>query len=189
MARKKPSINFSFKEFLKNNLLLLSGLILIFSFVAWRYHRERILSFAFDGVTIENQASRNIKPIYVKAYPVGIDVSLQDSYIVDGVWQIHPNTGNYLANSAGIGDSGNMILYGHNKLSVFGPLRWIKNDAIIEITGSDNNVYKYKVVETKTVEPNDLSYVLPTDEHVLTIYTCTGFLDTKRFIVRANLTN
>jgi len=33
--------------------------------------------------------------------------------------------------------------------------------------------------------PSDTTYLLPTKVEILTLYTCTGFLDSKKLIVRA----
>ena len=37
------------------------------------------------------------------------------------------------------------------------------------------------------VGPGETGLLKPTDEHVLTMYTCTGILDSKRLVVRAKL--
>lgn len=159
--------------------------MIIFSF--WRYHNLRILSFKAESVSIRVNSS--IKPVYIKAYPVGVDVAIKEAGIVNGIWQVHPNEVSYLKTSDGIGGSSNIILYGHNKINVLGPIRHIKIGAVIELTGSDGNVYKYEVTKTDTVKPDNLVYLNELDRETLTIYTCTGFLDTERFIVVANRIN
>lgn len=181
MARKQ---RFNFKD----NLILISGILLICIFLVWRYHNARILSFNTSTVSHES-VSNGVKPVYIKSYPLGIDIEIKGSGIVDGVWQIQPNSANYLVTSAGIGDKGNTIIYGHNKDNILGPLRWIKKGAEIEILASDGNKYYYEVIDTHEVDPDNLQYILPTDSEILTIYTCTGFLDSKRFIAQAVLKN
>ena len=177
MARKTKRSNFGF------NVYLLSGLLLISIFSVWRYHQQRILSFNVSEVAKVNFSG--VKPVHVKAYPVGVDVSIKDGVIKDGVWAIYPKDAVYLLGSAGLGDSGNTIIYGHNKDDVLGPIRWVKLGSIIEVLGSDGSTYKYKVVKIDEVDPNNLSYIQPTKSEILTLYTCTGFLDSKRFIVVA----
>ncbi len=171
------------KLFLKKNYLITSGLVLLLIFFGWRYHQIRILSF--NAQKINSTKSTGIKPVYVKSYPVGVDIEVGQTTINNGVWAILPDKVSYLIDSAGIGDSGNIIMYGHNNDDIFGPIRWIKMGAIIEVTGSDSKVYQYEVVKTDTVDPNNLEYIKNTDEEILTLYTCTGFLDSKRFIVVA----
>lgn len=177
---KKHRFNF------RDNLILFVGIFFISIFLVWRYHNARILSFNTSTVSRES-VSNGVKPVYIKSYPLGIDIEIKESAIVDGVWQIQPNSANYLVTSAGIGDNGNVIIYGHNKDSILGPLRWIKEGAEIEILASDGNKYYYEVIRTQEVDPDNLQYIMPTDSEILTIYTCTGFLDSKRFIAQAVL--
>lgn len=175
------------KKFLQKNWSIVIGLFLILIFLSWRYHQVRILSF--NTKTVSEFKSSGVKPVHIKSYPVGVDIDIKDSSIKNGVWAIHPNSANYLINSAGIGDNGNIIIYGHNRDNIMGPIRYVKIGAIIEILGSDGKVYKYEVVKTDTVDPNDLSYILETSSETLTIYTCVGFLDSKRFVAVALLKN
>lgn len=175
---KKVSLSFYPK------ILIFFGIFLMSVFVGWRYYQLRILSFdTSDGIGVTK--SNNIKPVYIKSYPVGIDIEIKESAIVNGVWFIHPDSANYLVSSAGVGDIGNLIVYGHNKDDILGPLRWIKIGALIEIAASDGNHYNYRVVKTDIVSPDNLEYIQNTTNETMTLYTCTGFLDSKRFIVVA----
>jgi hypothetical protein len=165
------------------NIPLFLGLVMIAIFSIWRYYNVRILSFNTKIIT--EFKSSGIKPVYIKSYPVGVDIGIKDSSINNGIWAIHPNNANHLTSSAGIGDGGNIIIYGHNKDNIMGPIRYIKIDAIIEILGSDGRNYKYKVFKTDIVDPDNLSYISATDTETLTVYTCIGFLDSKRFVAQA----
>lgn len=171
MARKR--IKFS-----SPNLYLISGILLLSIFFIWRYHQVRILSFNTKEIAKVNYSG--IKPIHIKAYPVGVDVDIKPAVIINGVWPVFPDRAGYTVND------NNLIIYGHNKNDIFGSIRWIKLGAKIEITGSDNKTYFYEVIKIDTVNPDNLSYIQPTVTETLTLYTCTGFLDTKRFIVIAN---
>jgi len=44
--------------------------------------------------------------------------------------------------------------------------------------------YSKQVKEIVEVKPDQVEYLLPTSEETLTLYTCSGFMDQKRFIVR-----
>ncbi len=183
MARKEVKRNklkFNFKNI---NTPLVLGIALIFSFIIWRYHNLRILSFNAEKVSMYKNSG--IKPSYIKSYPVGVDVKVGDASINDGVWTILPDSVSYLVDSAGLGDGGNIIMYGHNRDNILGPIRWIKEGAVIEVTGNNNLIYKYEVVKTDVVGPDNLDYIKDTQEETLTLYTCTDFLDSKRFIVVA----
>ena len=143
----------------------------------WRYHQVRILSFNTKEVAKINISG--IDPVHIKAYPVGVDVDIKPAVIIKGVWPVFPDIAGYVVNG------NNIIVYGHNKDRIMGPIRWIKLGAKIEIEGNDNKTYYYEVIKTDTVNPDNLTYIKPTDEETLTIYTCVGLFDSQRFIVVA----
>ena len=85
------------------------------------------------------------------------------------------------------GQEGNVGIAAHRD-TFFRPLRDIRKDDVITITTSQGN-YRYRVVSTKVVGPDDVS-VLDSDEHdILTLVTCYPFnfigAAPNRFIVRA----
>lgn len=178
MARKRTKFKL---PPLFSNIPLVLGVSMLLIFAGWRYHQVRILSF--NTREVEKFNFSGIKPTYVKSYPVGVDIKVGDATIRDGIWAILPNEVSYLNGSSGIGDKGNIIMYGHNKDNILGPIRWIKVGAKIEIKGSDGKDYIYEVAKTDTVDPDNLYYLQPTSEETLTLFTCVGFLDSKRFIV------
>jgi len=48
-----------------------------------------------------------------------------------------------------------------------------------------NEWFSYEVSDVKEVLPNQTEVIKPTDDERLTLYTCSGFADTKRLIVTA----
>lgn len=166
------------KKFFKKNYLIVLGIFLIFVFGLWRYHNLRILSFSYQPA-VNQVESIGFTPKHIKAYPVGVDVDILQAVIVDGIWPVFPNSAGFVTNG------NNLIVYGHNKDQIMGPIRYIKNDAVVTLTDSSGGEHEYKVEKTDTVDPDNLMYLQKTDDETLTIYTCTGFWDTKRFIVVA----
>lgn len=166
-------------------LFLALGLALFLALSLWRAHQAKILSFNTRQIPLSSGQSKGVLPVYIKIYPIGVHVSIKESAIIDGVWQISPDTASHLNVSAKIGGGGNIIIYGHNKDNILGPIRWIQKDAKIELIGQDSKSYFYSVEKTAVVAPDDIEYILPKDTELLTIYTCTGFLDSQRFVVVA----
>ena len=114
-----------------------------------------------------------------------IDLNIQESSIVDGVWQVADDEVSFLDRSAKPGEGGNIVLYGHNKWHVLGNLPDIRVGNVIEVYDDQGNTLEYEVEDTFVVSPDAVEVVEPTDHEVLTLYTCTGPLDSKRFIVKA----
>lgn len=91
------------------------------------------------------------------------------------------------------GEKGNVVIIGHRFLNLppatdtFYNLDKIKIGDHIDITHSEGE-YTYIVVETKEVEPNDMSIIEQSDDYKLTIVTCTPlWTSEKRLVVIAKL--
>jgi LPXTG-site transpeptidase (sortase) family protein len=152
--------------------ILISLGIFIFLVGASNYYNDRILSFTKTPQEAKVVLKEEL-PVEIDIPSIGISLPIDVGAIKDGVWQISYNHPTFLDTSAAPGSGGNTVIYGHNKNNIFGPIR------------SDGKTYYYKVIKTDTVNPDNLEYVMPKNEEVLTIYTCTGFLDSKRFMVIA----
>ena len=114
-----------------------------------------------------------------------IDLPVIESGYVNGTWIISPNNANHVSQSASPGNPGNTIIYAHNTPHMFGPLRaTTKGDTVI-LTLNNGAEFIYRVSQTAEVNPADVSLLRPTLTEVVTLYTCSGFLDSKRFVIRA----
>jgi LPXTG-site transpeptidase (sortase) family protein len=172
--------------------LILFGLS-IGAFSGWRIYQtnyqSKNLSFSVKDEEVldvpkENQSS---KPVFISIPTVNIKLQVSESEINNGIWEISETGVSHLDKSGNPGGGNNIVIYGHNKNSLFGPIRWLKAGDLIELTDSKNNIFSYKVVNTFTASPDEIGYILPKNSEILTLYTCTGILDSRRFIVVATL--
>lgn len=172
-------------------LFLASGIVLLLIYSCWRFHQIRILSFwGKENIVSEVSVERKgTLPVYIRSYPVGIDIGVKEASIEKGVWQVFPSSVSHLNSSGRIGEGKNIVIYGHNKDDVFGPIRYLKEGSEIELKDEKGEKYIYKVVKTDTVKADNLEYVTLKNEEVLTLYTCIGFFDSERFIVVAKRVN
>lgn len=162
---------------------LILGTLLISLFVGYRLNRARILSF--DRAPQAVTASTLGKPIQLEIPSLNIDLSVEEAVIKDGVWQISPKNVSHLATSAVPGQGGNIVVYGHNKASILGRLRSIKEGEKIYLKNQTGEIFPYVVEKTVIVNPDDIQYVEKKNEEVLTLYTCTGLFDSQRLVVVA----
>lgn len=85
------------------------------------------------------------------------------------------------------GQNGNMALTGHRD-TFFRPLRNIRQDDTI-ILSTLQGEFRYRVVSTQVVSPENVSILEPGDNEILTLITCHPFYYVgaapNRFIVRA----
>ena len=87
-----------------------------------------------------------------------------------------------------VNDYGNLSLAGHNNKSgtKFGKTKKLSEGDIVELTDLEGKTIKYSIYNIFTTSPNDVSILLPRDEHVreVTLITCTNG-NKQRLILKA----
>lgn len=114
-----------------------------------------------------------------------VDTPVVTGSIKDGEWKVAENQAVYLAQSAVPGSGGNTIVYGHNTPEVLGNIRAFTGGETITLKLADGSERRYAIEKMVEVVPDDVALLQPTEEEVLTVYTCSGWLDSKRWVVRA----
>lgn len=104
--------------------------------------------------------------------------------ITGTTWQTTKRGVSYLSTSPLPGEPGNSVLYGHNWPNLLQPLHTVKPGNSIFITRLGKTT-RFIVRYVTIVEANEHSVYAASTSTKLTIYTCTGFLDTKRLVVTA----
>jgi LPXTG-site transpeptidase (sortase) family protein len=169
----------------QQGILFWVGILLLISFVVYKFHRATQLSFNHPlQSTVVVDASSSAIPIRIVIDKVKLDLPIYPTTIQGNTWQIDERGISYLADSAQPGQKGSIILYGHNTNNRFGPIRWLKKDSEIKIITSDNKEHFYIISETLTVKPSEVE-VLSANTETLILYTCTGLFDSQRYIIKA----
>lgn len=178
------------KSRLFNLVLILAAFIGISLILTGWYldYRKKILSFYITPVVSENspEDSRTSIPVSIKIADSDVNVTIKETDISDGVWEIAEGSANYLKTSARPGGGGNVIIYGHNKDEIFGNIiDRSKVGQVIEIGTNGGGTHLYKIEAVEKVKPDYIETVLPTDYEVLTVYTCSGILNSERVVLKA----
>jgi LPXTG-site transpeptidase (sortase) family protein len=124
------------------------------------------------------------QPLRIIIPSVSIDVSVVEANVVGGYWEISETTASHGVGSANPGELGNTVIFAHARDDLFGRIRNIKNNATIYVLTKDR-WHRYSVTTTKLVDPSAVEVIAPTKNEMLTLFTCSGFLDSKRQIVQA----
>lgn len=170
-------------------LLLIGGILLVVVSTSHRLLRARSLSVS-EAVVTEYRTQQTIAdqpqiyPPHLEI-PWYVDVAIDPHTFVAGEWTVSEKHASYLTDSSLPGQPGNIIIYGHNKREILGNLRALKGYEEITLTMSDGSTRLYRVETISQVSPTQTELLNQTDEEVLTLYTCSGFLDSQRFVVRA----
>jgi sortase A len=113
-----------------------------------------------------------------------------------GTWEVPAFKVGHAEYTAGAGQLGNAVLFGHvtsrSLGNVFQSLERARRGDLVEISSGDED-FTYEVVEIRKVPRTDVSVVEPTDSASASLITCTGlwlpYLNdyAERLVVRAEL--
>ncbi|MCC6711239.1 MAG: sortase [Candidatus Pacebacteria bacterium] len=115
---------------------------------------------------------------------LNLERSVVTTHVENGEWLLVDDAANYVYESARPGENGAIIIYGHNTKDIFADLDGLNFGDTIFIQDTLGKTFYYKVYDKKIVNPGDVKLLTKSTE-TLIVYTCTGFLDTKRLIIFA----
>jgi LPXTG-site transpeptidase (sortase) family protein len=171
-------------------ILFISGIVclLVSLYLFWERTNPERLSFVNPGMEYF-KTGKGSKPTPVRMIILkqNIDLPVFPAELANGKWPANKSGISYLVASPVPGEKGNSILYGHNFPNLLGHLSLVRPGDTIEIRYNDGSAAYFVIVYLQTVSPSDTSILDQTDDYRLTLYTCTGFLDSKRFVVVAEL--
>ncbi len=192
MAGKKKSWKIPFvrvKYFL--NLILALGLIsagvaLIFWATylhGWEFGEQK----PSQNPTAQQRVEANSKPTKIQIPKLERTLDVSDGFVENGRWKVATTGVSYLTTSGQVGKVGNAVIYGHNTINVLGGLWRVQDGDFVQVTASDGKVYKYQIFERKEIQPSEVEILKQSNDARLTIYTCSGFLDSARFVIVGKL--
>ncbi|MEK7070542.1 MAG: sortase [Patescibacteria group bacterium] len=178
------------KDLISNVFYLMGILFLFFSLllIIQRYNPNR-LAFQNNPGT-DSRSCKNIQkiPRVVRIPDLGIELPIILSDVKDGKWEVSTKGVSYLTQSPAPGEKGNSILYGHNWSQLLGPLVSAKPGYRIEVEFNNGEKNMFRIDGVSVVTPKNTSVLKSTSSsRRITLYTCTGFMDLKRFVVTGTL--
>lgn len=124
---------------------------------------------------------------FMRIERLGVTLPIYKASVVGGKWETTAKGLSHANNSAGLGSSGNTVIYGHNWPNMLKRLPDLKPGDVITVSLSESEVITYSVTYTATIMPDDTSLTRNTADSRLTLYTCIGLLDRDRYVVVAHL--
>lgn len=155
----------------------------------WQRHNPNRLAFELNKspVSLIESGSVNPLPSEIIISDLSISLPILPAKIENNKWQSTNKGVSYLLSSAVPGEKGNSILYGHNWSNLLGKITKLKPNQIITVRFADNSSKTFKITTVQEVSPKGISVLANSIDSQLTLYTCSGFLDSKRFVVSAKL--
>ena len=167
--------------------LLIIGYLL---FTSKLQERVSVLGTSFEGEPVEVRGlddsgyDGSLVPQRIVIPKLSLDLEVREAKIINGYWEVFAASGAWGSGSGLPGQVGNQVIFAHAKEGLFLPLKNAKIADIIYVL-TPISWYKYEVSEIKEVMPNQTEIIAPTNDETLTLYTCSGFRDTKRLIIIA----
>lgn len=181
MARGKQPRRIFLLNFLNGNiigfglLLFLAGTVILYT-----------------GLTTNTQAKSPLPPFTLDGRPqkllipaLSITTSVAIGGLVKDRWILDDKNAFYLPTSGKLGEGFNTVIYAHRLPNLFGRLDKIKLKDQIQVFDQSGKDYNFWVYEIEIVTPNEVSKLESTVKNNLTLFTCDGWFDRTRLVVRA----
>ncbi len=116
-----------------------------------------------------------------------INIGVDQGGIVSGNWVLSSTNALYLPTSGKLGEGYNTIIYAHNTSNLFGNLKNAQTGDLIMLKDKSGQLYTYRIVSEEDVDPSALDKLYSTQKNIITLFTCDGWADTSRLLVKAKL--
>lgn len=149
-----------------------------------------VVSFSQEPVKVDksllSEKINKLKnpPIRIIIPSLDIDLPVKEARVVKGYWEVFENVAGFGLGSSYPEEVGNQVIFAHARKGLFLPLKNVKLGQMVYVFTKEK-WYSYKISEIKEVLPSQIEVIAPTTEAILTLYTCSGFSDSKRLIVKA----
>lgn len=105
----------------------------------------------------------------------------------DGKWILDKDFVLYLPTSSKLGEGGNTILYAHSREKLFGNLKKASVGDIVILGDANGKMYNYSIYSMEYIKPNQIEKINTGIKDTVTLFTCDGWFDEKRLVVKAKI--
>ena len=180
-SKLQPRKRFIMK-YLYRSLFVLGIICYVFGiYFIWERNNPNRLAFKNYSGNIKIVKVVN-PPVRIVIKDLNIDLPIYPAKIENGQWETTTLGASYLVSSPVPGQTGNSIIYAHDWVSLFGPLLDARQGEKVEIYYKDNSKKVFLIQKTLIVQYNQPGILEQTNDTRITLYTCTGFLDSERMV-------
>lgn len=131
-----------------------------------------------------NQPDPNFMPTQI-TIATHIDLPIISGDFINQTWTDSKKEAIFYLGSTMPYHQGNTIIYAHNTHNLFGKLKQVKLGDSVSLRLLNEQTRQYQIVEIIEVDPSNTKPLQPSPEERLTLYTCSGWMDSKRLVVIA----
>jgi len=141
------------------------------------------MRLAFTSVPTKDETTFYQTPNRIRIVSAQIEAPIVKGTVNKSTWTTSENAISHLATSALPGTQGNSVYYGHNWAGLFAHLKDVLPGDLVEIVDANATKNVYTIESIGVVSPDQTHILNETIDKRITLYTCTGFLDSKRLVV------
>ncbi len=138
-----------------------------------------------QNYTLSKTKDNEPKEIFIPNLNIKIPIIRGD--IVNGEWILDDKSALFLPTSGSPGEGYNTIIYAHNKDNLFGSLKNLSLGDKILIKSEKRKNFAYKIFSIEVIQPNDIFKLMSDTPDTLTLFTCDGWFDESRLLIRGRL--
>lgn len=146
--------------------------------------RNTPVDFSASDTQISPSTGQNY-PIFIEFKQLRLKLPVTPKNVTEGKWDDPGTSVGYWVDTPLPGQTGNSVMYGHNWPNLLANLPKTAESDTITVGFADGTNKDFEVQATYTVTSEQIHILSQSTDPRLTIYTCTGFLDFKRFVVVA----
>lgn len=169
-------------------LLILAGVgtLIVAGNLYWQRIAPREVAFTqSDWQSFPTVYKGDLFPTVLTISDLGITLPIYPAEVTNNKWQTTDKGVSYLTSTPIPGNEGNSVIYGHNWHNLLGNLLKAKIGQQITVVFSDGSKRNFKISFIQEVGPNQTDILKSSSDKRITLYTCSGILDSKRFVVTA----
>lgn len=156
------------------------------AFLVWQRYTPVTLTFSnFPNSNNSYQVNNPQVLSTLNISDLNIQLPVTSKEVSKGSWPVSSSSLIHVANTPKPGDTGNSVIYGHNWPNLLGSLTKAEIGQKVEIYDDQGQKTDFIITDIQIVKPTQTELLDQTTEPVLTLYTCVGFLDTQRLVIRA----
>ncbi len=168
-----------------SKITIIAGIVFILYGCVLLWLRNNPKRLSFNNYTSRINYTPRFYPISVAIPDASIQTPIFPSKLKGEGWEITNKGVSYLVSSPIPGTRGNSILYGHNWPTILGNLENVKTGQKVIILTNTGSKKEFIIKSIAIVTPDQVHVLDPSNDVRITLYTCTGFLDSKRLVVTA----
>ena len=130
-------------------------------------------------------ASSPLWPKSIKIKSVSLEAEVARGGYKDQKWILDSDRALFLSTSYKLGEGGNTILYAHNTDKLFGNLKKTSIGDTIVLNDSNGKTYSFDIYSKEYIRANQMDKIATNLKDTITLFTCDGWFDEKRLVVKA----